>query len=152
MLEACPKPGLRTAPTMTDDDHAMAPQPPSPKAPRAKPAQLQAMNELEDIEETYCPPPCLTDHAIMQRLRRIFKRRANGEYIQGISQELVDMFADVDAGRDKIKAMFEKAGYVPDLGSKFAPCSCCMPHLIILLSCNEIANPLRRSLCVDAVG
>ena len=85
---------------------------------RLAPAQLQAMNELEDLEEQFVPPPCLTDHAIMQRLRRIFKRRANGEYIQEITQELVDMFQDAECGRDKIKAMFEKAAYNPDPGSQ----------------------------------
>ena len=77
--------------------------------------------EIEALEESLRPPPAITDHAIMQRLRRIFKRRANGEFCEGINQELADMFNDLtNGGRDKIKCMFEKAGYEPDRGPMFS--------------------------------
>ena len=80
--------------------------------------------ELRDLESRLCPPPSLTDHAIMQRLRRIFKRRANGEYCDGITQELADMFNDTNnGGRNKVKSMFEKAAYSPDRGPHVFECS-----------------------------
>ena len=98
-------------------------EPPAVDQPQIETSQacLSKCQEIEALEQSLCPPPAITDHAIMQRLRRIFKRRANGEFCEGITQELADMFNDLTGGgRDKIKCMFEKAGYEPDRGPMFS--------------------------------
>ena len=58
------------------------------------------------------PPPALSDAAIKQRLRRVFKPRANGDYL--IGEEWRKMWEDLSEGRDKVIAVFEKAAYSVD--------------------------------------
>ena len=80
-------------------------------------AQAEGLEfELEEDEVPISrPPPPATDHALTQRLRRIFKVRMNGEYLKGITAELLEMFEDTKGGgREKIKLKFEKCGYSPD--------------------------------------
>ena len=57
------------------------------------------------------PPPILTQNAIDNRLRRIFKARADGTY--QVDKSWVDQYKDRDL-RQKLYAMFEKVGYSPD--------------------------------------
>ena len=59
------------------------------------------------------PPAVLTEGAIDKRIRRVMTPRANGEYL--VSGDFVSMWNDrITGGRDKVRALFEKAAYNPD--------------------------------------
>ena len=58
------------------------------------------------------PPQQLSEGAIDKRLRRVMSPRANGEHL--VSGEFVKLWQDRVNGRDKIRALFEKAAYCPE--------------------------------------
>lgn len=80
-------------------------------------SRLKRQRHLESQEELgedfilggdSVPPPVLTKNAIQCRLRRIFKKRADGT--TRLSQSWNDQWAD-EAGKAEIESMFEKLGY-----------------------------------------
>ena len=96
---------------------------PEPAEPVEKPAENDCPateKPAEDDEDDFLQrlsaamPAVLSDHAIMQRLRRLFKPRMSGEYLPGITKDLLALWNDPDEGRDKVKFMFEKCAYSPD--------------------------------------
>ena len=80
--------------------------------------QVMCKEEGEEIPTpATLPPAILSDAAIMQRLRRIFKPRANGQYL--VAEQFIAMWHDLDGGRDKLKSLFEKSAYSPEpMGNK----------------------------------
>ena len=86
--------------------------------PRSRPHQAAVATQDapggidEQQEPSSYPPEQLSVGAIDKRLRRVMAPRANGEYL--VSQDFVKMWNDKLVGRDKVRALFEKAAYCPE--------------------------------------
>ena len=63
-----------------------------------------------DDDRNFAPPPMPSAAAIDQRLRRIFKKKANGNY--AVPEEVVKLWLDkTHGGREKVMHLFEKFNY-----------------------------------------
>lgn len=69
--------------------------------------------DMEEFATNSVPPPELTQHAIKNRLRRLFAPRKDGSRM--VDERWLEAWNDTyGGGRDEIMAMFEKVGYSPD--------------------------------------
>ena len=132
-------------------------------SPKGKPQQSSGLKrqrhlELEDVgaEEVCgdfvvggdtCPPPVLTRNAILCRLRRIFKKRADGT--TRLSQSWNDQWAD-EKGREEIESLFEKLGYNVERVFKFNCTSILLGLVAVYLKQINSLFSWRRSLSSDA--
>jgi len=66
-------------------------------------------------EDAPVPPPEISQSAIDKRLRRLMAPNSKGE--SKLPTEIREQWAD-KYGREKVLALFEKAGYDPDRASK----------------------------------
>ena len=113
---------LRDATAPTPGPLAEPPESPKPGNPAQAhsagqllgPRQSHAIEASDDDSEYAVrskPPPELSNAAIKQRIRRIFKPRADGSYL--VADDFVQKWADKSegGGRDQMLALFEKTAY-----------------------------------------
>ncbi|CAE7743285.1 unnamed protein product, partial [Symbiodinium necroappetens] len=83
------------------------------------PAQHMQLQESDDDEADgdfavkSVPPPALSKDAVYHKMRRMMLPRADGSYLVG--PEFREQYKDKHHGRPKLEAMFERAGYNPEL-------------------------------------
>lgn len=125
--EPLPSPAAPTFPEDSPSKPRGPPEPPSSLEPTQvdvpEAAEPQGSHQLDnrsdddkEDEEQYAvaskPPPPLSKDAVYHKMRRIMQPRADGSYL--LSQDFRDQYKDRVAGRPKLEAMFEKAGYNPE--------------------------------------
>ena len=99
---------------MSCSDQTQPSPPATPSSTNTAAPHEQSLDTIDpgDILISF-PPEVLTEGAIDRRIRRIMTPRANGQYL--ISGDFVTMWNDkFTGGRDKVRALFEKAAYSPD--------------------------------------
>lgn len=82
---------------------------PDPSA-SAVPEEPEIIPDVSNV-----PPPEISRSAVDKRLRRLMALNSKGE--SKLPSEIRDQWAD-KYGREKVLALFEKAGYDPDRASK----------------------------------
>ena len=98
------------------------PSQPRPLSPgQAEIPEIEDNEDLDDPPEVAQPPPpaVVPERKINERLRRIFKPRANGSYL--VPMDMLQEYNSLHT-RKRVMAMFEKVGYDPDRDFKQGDC------------------------------